>query len=440
MFRYQKVILIAACLFAFAPRPAHACVIPCECDPCGCAHCLAHGNGIEDPPAQPFLPSQFASLNVDLLANLPLSTFSSGTNVLGSDIWGWTDPLTRREYAIFGLNNRTVFVDISNPTTPVYLGYLPTQTGSSAWREMKTYKNHAFIVSDGNGAHGMQVFNLERLRDVDPASAPVAFTVDAHYAGFRNAHNIAINEESGYAYPMGGNVASGGFRILNIQNPTNPVFAGDVSGDGYIHDAQVATYNGPDVEFRGREIAFCCNEDTVTIIDVTNKATPVILSKVSYPGVRYCHQGIVNEDQSIFLFNDELEMFNIPGLNTRSHILDVRSLRNPQYRGVYTGPAKTVAHNMYIKGKLLYQANYTSGLRVVDVSKIDFGIGTMREVAFFDTYPANDSISFNGAWGCYPFFDSGSIIVGDRQNGLFVVRLKNRVRDRSPFKPVTDPF
>ena len=34
------------------------------------------------------------------------------------------------------------------------------------WRDIKTYKNHAFIVSDGAGPHGVQVFDLTQLLTV----------------------------------------------------------------------------------------------------------------------------------------------------------------------------------------------------------------------------------------------------------------------------------
>ena len=64
---------------------------------------------------------------------------------------------------------------------PVYLGKLPTHTSSTTWRDVKVYNNYAFIVSEAGG-HGMQVFDLTRLRDV--ANPPETFTEDAHYDGF----------------------------------------------------------------------------------------------------------------------------------------------------------------------------------------------------------------------------------------------------------------
>ena len=82
------------------------------------------------------------------------------------DSWGWTDPVGGKEYAIVALDNGTAFVDISTPTAPVYLAKVNTHTGSSLWRDVKVYNNHAYIVSDSNGDHGMQIFDLTRLRNI----------------------------------------------------------------------------------------------------------------------------------------------------------------------------------------------------------------------------------------------------------------------------------
>lgn len=154
--------------------------------------------------------------NVDLLAHLSLADLSAGA---GNDSWGWTDAFDGKEYALMGLNNGTAFVDISDPENPVYLGKLPTHTVNSSWRDMKVYADHAFIVSEASG-HGMQVFDLTQLRNV--VNPPVTFSNTAHYSQFGNAHNIAINEDSGYAYAVGTSTCSGGLHMVNIQTPTSP--------------------------------------------------------------------------------------------------------------------------------------------------------------------------------------------------------------------------
>jgi hypothetical protein len=221
------------------------------------------------------LAGSYPCKNVDLLAYLPLSTFGS-TNA--NDVWGWTHSASGREFAIFALSEGTAFVEITNPINPTYLGKLPTHTTSSSWRDVKTYKDHAFIGSEASN-HGMQVFDLTQLLTKTGSSD---FQETAFYGEIGNSHNIVINEDSGYAYPVGSNKCSGGLHMVNISNPKSPTLAGCYSGDGYTHDANCVIYHGPDTAYTGKEICFACNEDTVTVVDVTNKNNPVQLSRVSY--------------------------------------------------------------------------------------------------------------------------------------------------------------
>lgn len=351
--------------------------------------------------------------NVDLMSFLPLSSIGGGN---GNDIWGWTDPLTGKEYAIMGRTNGTAFVDISNPESPIYLGNLPTHTVNSTWRDIKVYANHAFIVSEASG-HGMQVFNLTQLRTV--TSPPVTFSNTAHYNGFGNAHNIAINEATGFAYAVGTSTCSGGLHMVNIQNPTSPSNAGCFSSDGYTHDTQCVIYTGPDTTYQGQEICFNSNEDTLTIVNVNNKSNPVQLSRVGYSGSRYTHQGWLTEDQHYFLLDDELDEQN-NGHNTRTYIWNVTDLNAPVLIGNFTSSAAAIDHNQYIKGNYSYQANYRAGLRILNLTNV--ASGSLTEAGYFDIYPANNNANFNGAWSTYPYFASGMVIVSGIEQGLFVLR------------------
>ena len=183
---------------------------------------------------------------VDLMGFVPSSSMGGGD---AEDLWGWTDPQNGKEYAIVGMAGGTAFVDVSDPTAPSVIGTLPSHTGSSLWRDVKVYANHAFIVSEASG-HGLQVFDLTQLGSV--SNPPVTFTEDAHYAGFGNCHNIAINEATGRAYAVGSNTFSGGLHILDISTPTAPTLIGSFAEDGYTHDAQIVVYNGPGCPTRGQ--------------------------------------------------------------------------------------------------------------------------------------------------------------------------------------------
>lgn len=356
----------------------------------------------------------FPCHNIDLASFLPLNDIGGGTV---NDLWGWTDPVTGKEYAIVGRSSGTSFVDISNPESPIYLGNLPKHSVDSVWRSIKVYANHAFIVSEADN-HGMQVFNLTRLRNI--ASWPVTFTEDAHYAGFKRGHTLAINEATGFAYVAGSkDTCAGGLHMVDIRNPLTPVFAGCVDQDGYTHETQCAIYRGPDLVYQGHEICFSANEDTLTIVDVTNKSAPEQLSRTTYAGVGYAHQGWLTEDHKYFLLDDELDEQK-SGVKSTTYIWDVVDLNAPTMKGVYTGQSTAIDHNLYIRGNRAYQGNYRSGLRILDLTNI--AAATLSELAFFDVYPLDDAHQFSGAWSNFPFFPSGIVIVGGIEQGLFVLK------------------
>lgn len=355
----------------------------------------------------------------DLLARVSLSDFGA---TKGNDIWGWTDRSTEKEYAIVGLNNGTAFVDITDTENLNYLGKLPTATIDSPWRDIKVYQNYAFIVSEADN-HGMQVFDLTKLRTV--TNAPQNFTVDAHYTGFGNAHNIVINEDTGFAYVVGterGDAFLGGAHFVNIQDPMNPVAAGGYAANGYTHDAQVVTYMGSDSDYTGKEIFIGANEDQVVIVDVTDKLNPVEIATVIYPSIQYTHQGWFTEGQKYFLLGDELDETNL-GFKSRTLVFDFTDLDNPVLFHTHLGETSAIDHNGYVKGNSFFLANYTAGIRVLDIT--DIQTKSITEEGFFDTYPAHNNADFNGVWSIYPYFNSGKIVIGDINRGLFVVKKSN---------------
>ncbi|WP_417785901.1 choice-of-anchor B family protein [Tenacibaculum sp.] len=371
-------------------------------------------------PCKNGMADGFPCNGYDLLLNIPVNTFNAAEV---NDSWGWTDPTNNKEYAIVGLDNGTAFVDITDTENPIYLGKLPTPTISSAWRDLKVYKDHAFIVADnnqGDTGHGMQVFDLTRLRNV--TNPPNTFTADTHFTDFGKAHNIVINEDTGYAYPVGTDRAGtykGGPLFINIQAPKNPVSEGGWGTDNYSHDAQVVTYNGPDTDYAGKEILIGSNENEIVIVNITDKSNPVTISKISYANVGYTHQGWFTENQQYFILGDELDEQKF-GNNTRTIVFDFSDLDNPKQHFTYNGPTKAIDHNLYVNGTTLYLANYTAGIRFIDISNIESK--NITEVAYFDTHPENDNSNFNGAWNVYPYFKSGKIVVSDINRGLFILK------------------
>ena len=380
----------------------------------------------------------FPCRDIDLASFLPLADIGNGT---ANDVWGWTDHLTGKEYALLGRSSGVSFVDITDPENPVYLGNLPTHTVDSLWRGLKVYRNHLYVISEAAN-HGMQVFDLTQLRTV--AAPPVTFAETAHYNNFGSAHTIAVNEATGFVYAAGSRpdpghtigvntctgataTRGGGLHIIDVKNPAAPTFAGCVDNDGYTHETQCVIYRGPDAAHRGREICFSSNEDTLTVVDVTNKSAPVQLSRTGYAGRGYTHQGWLTEDQTHFLLDDELDEQHeqqqqppLPG-KTKTFVWDVTNLDAPFVRNVFQNQTTSIDHNLYVRGRYVYESNYRSGLRILDAAAAA-PAGTLTESAFFDVYPIDDQALFNGTWANYPFFASGIVVASGIEQGLFVLR------------------
>ncbi len=372
----------------------------------------------------------FGCSEVDLVSFLPVQSLGGSRGMMVNDLWGWTDPETRREYALVGRFNGTAFVDVTDPENPVYLGNLPLTEGAqpNMWRDMKVYANHAFIVSDGAGPHGIQVFDLTRLRDV--TSPPAEFDEDAHYDGIWSAHNIAINEETGVAYAvgnsMGGETCGGALHMVDIREPKNPSFAGcyadPATGNartGYTHDTQCVIYRGPDADHQGKEICFNSSETALGIGDVTDKENPAPISSASYPNVGYAHQGWLSDDHRYFFLNDELDELSGSVVGTRTLVWDIEDLDDPVLAKEFIGTTEASDHNLYVRGRYMYQSNYVSGLRIIDVADPENPV----EVGYFDTVPwGADGPGFAGSWSNYPYFESGNILVSSMREGLFILR------------------
>ena len=357
--------------------------------------------------------------NYDLLSHIPVSTLANTSgNPEGSDIWGWTDPVTGKEYAIAAMTNSTAFVDITDPINPIFLGRLDSNAGNNYWRDVKIYDNYAFIVADNVGNHGMQVFDLTKLRDI---TTPETLSSDVIYDNVTSCHNIVINEASAVAYLVGCNNFNGGPHFVDISDPLNPKSLGGYSLDGYTHDAQVITYNGPDIDYTGREILVGSNANKVVILDVTNKNTITKIAEFDYPQIGYTHQGWFTDDQRYFLLGDEEDELDF-GINTRTLVFDFLDLDNPTQIDDYYGLSNAIDHNGYIKGTEFFLACYRAGMRVLDISTIGSDANQLTEIGYFDSYPANNETAFNGAWSVFPYFTSGNIIINDIERGLFVVR------------------
>jgi choice-of-anchor B domain-containing protein len=346
--------------------------------------------------------------NVELAAWLSLDDLGGGPSA--NDCWGYVSP-AGREYAIIGLECGTGFVDITDPGLPVIVEVIPGPC--CVWRDIKTRGHYAYVVSECG--LGIQVIDLARIDD-----GIVTHIHNITSVGTAS-HTVSLDVASGYLYRCGGSGYGLAMYDLNA-SPSTPVLVGQWP-TRYVHAAQVVTYATG--KYAGRQIAFCCGGDnygwtdpSLDIVDVTVKNNPVVLSSFQYPNAAYSHQGWLSEDRQYFYLGDELDEED-SSLPSTTYVIDVSDLEHPFLESTFTNGLPSVTHNLYVRGNLIFEANYTSGVRVFDATDPSAPV----EVAWFDTRPEGNEVSFAGLWAPYPYFPSGTFIGSDRQRGLFVWEL-----------------
>jgi len=293
------------------------------------------------------------------------------------------------------------------------------------------------------------------------------------YQEFGSAHNIFVNEDSGYLYSVGifdgGNgtfddeINTGGIQIVDVRDGFNPVKVGFYNTANYTHDIQCVIYHGPDTAFVGHEIcfAFTPSVNAVTILDVSNKSDIIEVSRTEgLNETQYVHQGWVTSSHEFLLMDDELDEFSGTVDEQTTYIYDVRDLSAPLLVSLFESNLTVIDHNQYIidNGKSAesgefrgysFQSNYEAGLRVINIDGI--AEGAIFEVAYFDSYvwaqrnfnvsvnetdwdlieaERHDSVNFRGAWSVYPFFKpnknesaySDIVVLQNINTGLMVLR------------------
>lgn len=314
--------------------------------------------------------------NVDLLSFIPLTTMHEAVTwkygedfgfAIGNDVWGWTHEGTGREFALMGFSYGTAFVEVTDPVSPVYLGILQaTDRKRNKWHDIKVKNDHAYIVSE-QPSHGLQIFQLDRLLTLSASSSRV-LEPDRTYRGqnwFGRSHNLVVNEDrdSNILIAVGTDKCNGGLFIMDISNPLDPVKKACYGDDGYVHDAECVIYDGPDTQYVGRELCFCFNEDTLTIVDIDKGYYEdnyiEIISRYDDPNNlwRYVHQGWLTDDQKYLLLDDEGDETARTVARTTTYVLDVSSLRNIRYVGAHRASTRATDHNQYIKGRYTYQVS-----------------------------------------------------------------------------------
>lgn len=302
-----------------------------------------------------------------------------------SDVWGWVDPATSKEYAIVGEwgGPNVYVVDVSDPTSPTLVKTITSTVG----QDLKTWQNYLYVVDgDGSGNDG-EIWNI---------SNPMSPT----FAGnFLSAHNIFIDDR-GYMYNE-----VDGLVILDLNgNPTTPApvwFDRSIGG----HDATVV----------GNRLYDFHGQGGTHIYDVTDPTSPVLLGTIADPDIQYHHSGWPSSDGEFLYLNDELAGMDPGNVKPDITVWNISDPATPFKVDDFGDPDATV-HNSIRVGDYLFVSYYVAGFRVFDVSNPS-SIVLADE---YDTSAYSGEFVFEGCWGVYPLTPSGNIYASDMDNGLFV--------------------
>ncbi len=352
--------------------------------------------------AVPAAGEVFPSQDVRLLSHIALDGFASQPT-RANDCWGYVSG-SGREYAFMGLKPALAVIEITNPTLPVIIAEIAHV--ASNWSDVKVFGEYAYLINEGGG--GVAIIDLS---DIDNGNVPIVSTLTDQ--GLDRGHNVAIDADSGFLYLCGSNLNNGRLAAYDLADPTDPVFGGfviETEGE-YCHDAEVVTYTtGPNA---GRQICFACvGSFGLDIYDVTDKGNMFRVSQTQYPNLSFAHQASLSTDRHYLYLNDELDDVN------ETVIFDVSDLANPVLVTTYSSGITAGDHDVYYHDGFIYEAEYRGGLRVFDATDPINPV----PAGFFDTWPDSDGPGFDGAWGVYPFFPSGNVIISDKQRAFFVVR------------------
>ncbi|MCS7036880.1 MAG: choice-of-anchor B family protein [Saprospiraceae bacterium] len=300
-----------------------------------------------------------------------------------ANIWGYTAP-DGSEYALVGGANGLIIVNVTNPDAPQFIKQIPGPT--SAWREIKTYQHYAYVVTE-HGSIGIQVVNLNNLPDTNLSYQNV------NPGGITRAHALHVDETKGFLYVYGSNLNQGRTQVFNLNtNPYSPSYVGHVPFIGYVHDG----YADNDTLFSAHIYA-----GQFAVINMANKTNPTLLGTKTTPGA-FTHNTWRSGN---YLFTTD-EVSN--SFLTSYDISDPGDIRELDRIAITPGSG-SIVHNTHVINNYAVTSWYKDGFSIIDVNRP----ANMVEVGRYDTYPNGSGSGFEGCWGVYPYFPSGTIVASN---------------------------
>lgn len=338
------------------------------------------------------------NLNITLAAQL-----SYGTETL-ANICGYASG--GNEYALVGAAGGMSIVDVTTPSSPNVIVQIPMV--NNLWKEIKVYSHYAYVTTEGSGG-ALQIVDLNALPATNASSYSYhTYTGDGSISGqLSTVHALHIDTTKGYLYLTGTNLFQGGCVILNLNvDPYNPTYVGHYTNPAhnYVHDCYVDN----DTMYAAHiyDGVFCA-------VDVTNKANPVVLATQNTP-TNFTHNTWLTADRKHLLTTDEntnsyIGCYDISNLNNITEMDRIQS-QNPN--------SGSIVHNTHVlNANYAVTSWYRDGIVITDITRPH----NLVNVGYYDTYTIGSGNGFDGAWGVYPFLPSGTLVVSNIDEGLYVL-------------------
>lgn len=364
----------------------------------------------------------YSSLNISLLAHLNPETDNTGAEGRKySGCWGWYQPAKNKEYALVGTSKQTYFIDVTNPNAPVVVDSVRARHTGCTWREIKTYQNYCYMVSDQCNPNSLQIVDMQYL----PDSVHVVYDDNTL---FKTSHTIFVDQDKLYCGSVTEtNGSYSPMRVYSLATPTAPVLIRKLEQDvsssiiDVVHDMFV----------RNDTVYASCGNKGFHILKLTASNTfSLMQSFTGYAFSGYNHSSWQTDDRKTMVFCDEV-ITHLP-----AKVIDVSNFNNITLVDTIRSSYTATAHNPYIIGnRWCWISSYQDGLYLYDISNPS----NTTIYGYFDTQPLTGTPPYSGNWGAYPYLPSKIIIACDMQNGVFILKGDNTYESTTGVKETNSP-
>jgi choice-of-anchor B domain-containing protein len=351
----------------------------------------------------------YAASNFTMISLISPETYTNSYGDKYSGCWGWYQASKNKEYAIAGSASGTFWVDVTNPLTPTVSAYRAGKKTNTVWRELKTYQNYCYVITDDGGPASFQIFDMQYLPDS-------VHKVHDSQVLFKRGHTLWVDGNKLYVAGVTySNNTQSSMNVYSLATPSVPVLLRELKQDisfiTYVHDM---------MPVNDTIYASCGNQGMYVLKYNTNNTFTQLGSLTTYSGSGYNHSSALTPDHQTLVFTDEVPT------GKPIKVANVSNPANIQVLAITNQFTQTTPHNPFmVSNSHCFMSSYQDGLQLYNISSPS----TPSLVGYFDTFYQGGGNNnnwtgddYDGQWGSYPYLPSKNIFACDQRNGLFMLK------------------